>query len=138
MRRVQTEEKEVRTIIARDFSASLINNTKWRELANTVAGIPLAYRVKWVDVAEPRMLGSFRTATDRYFDSSDFGPFLTLSIEWLDIGGKARPAHDSRWQAETDDWMAAVAERLRGIQVPFQQEGDFLRVTGHVRKHAGA
>jgi hypothetical protein len=126
---MEPEEREVHAIIARDFSASVMNNTKWRELANALKGLPLAYRIKWVDVAEPKPLGGIWSATDRHFDTVDFGPFLTLSIEWLDIIPNVQ-GHDhvSAERAQED-----VEVRLRAVSIPFHREGNSIRVTGHVR-----
>lgn len=135
-RKAQAEGKEVRGVIDREFSVSLMNNTKWSELANALAGLPLGYRIKWVDVAEPKPLGGFWAATDRHFDSS-FGPFLTLSIEWLDINPKVSIFQGTLLEPKTEDLTEDVEARLRAVQVPFHREGVYIRVTGHIRHSNG-
>ena len=46
--RIQAREKVSRAI-TRDFAASCLNTTKWRELAQVLAGLAVTYKVKFVD-----------------------------------------------------------------------------------------
>jgi hypothetical protein len=116
--RQQAEERQIRALIAAEFSASLMNNTKWAELAEALRDLSLTYRCKWVDVAEPKEVSSLWSVTPKYFDSN-FGPFLKLSLEWLDIFG-----------AGTQE----LEPRLRPLNIPFHREGNHLRITGHIRR----
>ena len=43
-------EKETHAIIARDFSASRMNATKWREIIEALSDLLLNYRFQWVHV----------------------------------------------------------------------------------------
>jgi len=46
----QAADKDARAIIARDFSASRMNATKWREVISDLGDLGLRYRLRWVDV----------------------------------------------------------------------------------------
>jgi len=132
--RLGSEEAGVRAIIARDFTAGLMNNTKWAELANCLQDLPLKYRFKWVDVENAKEVQTFRSVPPRFFDSSPFGPFLTLSIEWLEIDPQVRVPRGVLQEPAIEDRTAEVAHRLTSISVPYFHDGHKLRIVGHVRK----
>lgn len=129
----QAADKDAHAIIARDFSASRMNATKWREAIDDLGDMGLRYRLRWVDVPDISLwMGlwiPFPNST--YFDSVAVGPFKTFTIEWLEID----PVHC--WAANGDvadrDQAQEIERRLQDIQVPFHWEGENIRIVGHVR-----
>lgn len=129
--KIEAREKNVLAIIQRDFSASRMNNTKWQKLNNALSDLPVAFRVKFVDVSEALPLFSFWAVMPGRFDSAEYGPFTSVSIEWLDIKPHRIPP------LELEEIHAAhehVERRLCSIHVPYFWSGDYIRVVGHVRK----
>ena len=51
--KMAAEEKDIRALLRRDFSASRMSATKWREAVETLRDLPLRYTVKFVDVDQP-------------------------------------------------------------------------------------
>jgi hypothetical protein len=73
-------EKDLRALLDREFSAGLMNNTKWNELAEALYDLWLMFTMQFVDIQETLTAGGFRAVPPRHWDST-VGPFLTLSIE---------------------------------------------------------
>jgi hypothetical protein len=132
-KKMRAEEKDIRAIINRKFSASLMNNTKWAELVNALCDLHLMFTIQFVDVEQPLQGGGFWSATPRYWDGP-FGPFLTLSIEWLDINPIRHVPQGRLLAPKRIDHTDEVEDRLQRIHVPYRKEGQHIRVTGHVRK----
>lgn len=72
------QEREIRAILARDFSARLLNDTKWRELMAWLDGLSLPCRIKFVDAPTP-LEGRLFYLNDKCYDSW-WGP---VPILWL-------------------------------------------------------
>ncbi len=125
------EEKEVRAIIARDFSASRMSNTRWRQALWSLEGIPGERRVKFVDVEEP-LAGFLRPATAPYFDGW-WGPVLILSVEWFEIEPIERVSRGMLQEPKCINHGPDVERRLQEINVPYQRVEDSIRIIGHVR-----
>jgi len=129
----QAADKDAQAIIARDFSASRMNATKWREAIDDLGDMGLRYRLRWVDVPEVSVwMGlwiPFPNST--HFDSGAVGPFKTFTIEWLEID----PFHcwATNGGVAGRDQAQEIERRLQDIQVPFQWEGQNIRIVGHVR-----
>lgn len=105
----------IKVVLARDFRASLMNNTKWRELLVRLDQLQVGYWIKFVDVAAP-MTGYLEHRTDDFYDS-DWGPLPILSVEWIEV----RPVQEA---------VLALVEQLG---VPFERMTDGVRVTAHLR-----
>ena len=125
------EEKEVRAIIARDFSASRMSNTRWNQTLWSLEDIPGKRHIKFVDVAEP-LVGNLRTATDTYFDGQ-WGPVLILSVEWLEITPIEEIGRGILQEPTRVNHGAEVERRLQEINVPYERVEDSIRIIGHVR-----
>ena len=109
------EEREVRGILKRDFSASLLNNTKWRELLEPLESWGMSYEIKFVDVAAP-MRGSLSHRTERFYDSM-WGPVPILSVEWIELH---HPGPE-------------VQALIKELNVPYEMTGGAIRVIAHLR-----
>jgi len=131
--KVQASEKEMRAILDRDFSASRMNTTKWREVAERLNDLSVCRRIKFVDVAEPFDNGRFYYITHDWFDSSR-GPFTSLSIEWLDIDPVQEIHRGLLIDPQVINHAEEVERRLQAISVLYQWEGGWIRIVGHVRK----
>ena len=125
------EEKEVRAIIARDFSASRMSNTRWQQTLWSLEDIPGKRRVKFVDVKEP-LDGWLRIATKTYFDSW-WGPVLILSVEWLEIRPIEEIGRGMLQEPTQVNHGAEVERRLQEINVTYERVEDSIRIIGHVR-----
>jgi len=121
--KTEAADKDARAIIARDFSASRMNATKWRETVEALADLHPKCRVRWVDVpaVSDWMSLWIPYPGSTYFDTSPVGPFRTFTIEWLKIDVSEQTGAD------------VVEQRLQGIGVPFTREGCHVRLTGYVR-----
>ena len=86
--KIQAQEKDTQAILQRDFSASRMNTTKWKEVAECLTDLSVSRRIRFADVAEVLEIGSFWNVTRDWFDCSSFGPFTSVSIEWLEINKK--------------------------------------------------
>ena len=130
------EEKDVRAIIARDFSASRMSNTRWRQAFWSLAGIPGVRRVKFVRSENP-LNGQLTPRTDKYLESS-WGVIPFLFIEWLEInpiedvwrGALQKPQHLNRGPE--------IERKLQAINVPYEWVDGNIRIVGYVRNDAGA
>lgn len=126
-------DKDAEAIIARDFSASRMNATKWREMVETLQDLKLRYRFRWVDVPDMSVwMGAWLPyPSSTYFDTVAVGPFRTFTIEWLEIGASHRLADKSEplGQEQTKE----VERRLQQINVPYHWEGQHIRIVGYVR-----
>ncbi|MBW3624383.1 MAG: hypothetical protein KY468_13330 [Armatimonadetes bacterium] len=138
-RKRRAEEREVRRIIERDYSASLMNNTKWHEviaLLNNLprqTDLPLRIHVKFVDV-DKALEGKPFSVTDRYFDSP-WGPVLILSIEWLEINPVAVLPRGFLLEPQRVDHSEEILKGLERIGASFTKlEDGSIRVIGHVRR----
>ena len=135
--RVDAWEKDVRAVITRDFSASRMNATKWREMIEALSDLPLLYRFQWVNV--PGVSGWMDIwiphAGSTYFDTGPAGPFRTFVIEWLEVD----PYH--QWEAKgriaEQDHSAEIERRLQEINVPYEWNENNIRIVGYVRNSAG-
>lgn len=115
---LEQQKREVKALLARDFCANLMNNTKWRELLAGLDRINADYWVKFVDVAAP-MAGHLEHRTDDFHDST-WGPLPILSVEWIEV----RP------------YQEAILALVKHLRVPFDRTTHGIRVTAHVRNGA--
>ncbi|GHA76804.1 DUF6678 family protein [Cognatilysobacter bugurensis] len=109
------EEREVRAVLKREFSASLLNNTKWRELLQPLEAWGVTYDIKFVDVGAP-VRGSLSHRTDRFYDSR-WGPVPILSVEWIQL-------HDPE---------PKVQHLVEALKLPYVATGGAWRVVAHLR-----
>lgn len=126
------EEKNLRALIARNYSACVMNNTKWNELAEALYDLGLVFTIQFVDMEEPVGGGGFWSPHPRYWDGP-FGPFLTLAIEWLEIDPIRYEQQGHLLSPQRIDCGAAVEARLQQIHVPYHREGERFRITGYIR-----
>ncbi|HEY3333401.1 MAG TPA: DUF6678 family protein [Capsulimonadaceae bacterium] len=131
---VLADEKRTRAIIARAFSSSQMNTTKWRELADSLSGLAVKRWVKFVDVDYVQPVGEFWYSHKDWFDCGAFGPFSSVSIEYLEIA-RTEIQHRGALLAPVNvDHTDEIAKRLGAKAIPFEVYPDRIRVTGHVRK----
>ena len=132
-RHLGTPEKETHAVITRDFSASRMNATKWREMIEALYDLPLYYRFQWVHVpgVSDWMNIWIPYPGSTYFDTGPAGPFKTFAIEWLEIDAR------HQWGADEgvteQDSSAEIERRLQAIQVPYEWVEGNLRIVGYVR-----
>lgn len=62
--KMAAEEKNIRALVRRDFSASRMSVSKWHKALDALHGLPLRYHVKFVDMDEP-LEGGLSAATDK-------------------------------------------------------------------------
>ncbi len=129
------EEKEVRAIIARDFSARRMSSTRWQEAIDSLQDVPYDKgRVKFVDVGEP-LDGFLTPATETYFDSN-WGPVLILSVEWLEIDPVQEVSQGLLLKPQRIDHSGEIKRRLQVINVPYEWVDGYIRIVGYVRDGA--
>ena|GEM_PF-1086949 len=131
--RARASDKDTHAIIARDFSASRMNATKWREAIDDLGDMGLRYRLRWVDVpAISVWMGLWIPFSDsEYFDSAEVGPFSTFSIEWLEVDIYHQcGAYGS---IVKQDSSTEIERRLQAIQVPYEWVDGYIRIVGYVR-----
>ena len=119
-------------LLASDFSASRMSSTKWREAIAALIVIPVNIAVKFVDA--PEMLNiRFQPwpVGDGYVDSGN-GHIFLLSIEWLDILPVEEVREGVAMQRKQVSHSVAVESRLQKINVPYQWEGENIRIVGHL------
>ena len=133
--RVEAHDKDTHAIIAREYSASRMNATKWREAIDDLGGMGLRYRLRWVDVpALSVWMGLWIPYSDStYFDSAAVGPFKTFSIEWLEIDPNVEVRHSKLLAPERTDHSAEIERRLQAIHVPYEWVDGNIRIVGYVR-----
>jgi hypothetical protein len=134
--RIQAPEKDTRAILARDFSASRMNTTKWKEVAECFAGLSVECRLKFVDMDKNFERGRFWYVSGDWLDSGSLGPFTANSIEWFEIDPVEEIQDGLLLQPRRIDHTAELETRLQSASIPYQWENDLIRIVGHVRKSA--
>ena len=135
---VISAEKNIRAVIAHDFSASRMNATKWREMIEVLSDLPLFYRFLWVHVPGVSEWGNvwIPYTGSTYFDTH-MGPFRTFAIEWLEIDHITEITRGLLLDPERVDHSAEIESRLKAINVPYEWVEDNIRVIGYVRNSVG-
>jgi hypothetical protein len=85
--------KDLWEIIERDFSGSLMNNTKWTEALRALWELGLRYRVKLITKDSASSWGLLAVGEESrlpfgYVEGCGYSPIQVLEIEWL--GGEGR------------------------------------------------
>lgn len=137
-RNLGEELERDRRAAARDYSASLMSNAKWRVLLAAVADIGVhQIVVKFVDVDnEIRMAVPLVNAAQAFADSVNFGPFPFVGIEWIEFPAIARFSRaDGVPAKEIEQNISVVRSAIvqTGKQFPLVDTSRGLRVIGHVR-----
>ena len=131
--RIQAQEKDTRAILARDFSASRMNTTKWKEVAACFADLSVQCRLKFVDVDKEFERGRFWYITGDWLDGS-LGPFTANSIEWFEIDPVEEIRDGLLLKPRRIDHTAEVETQLQSASIPYHWENGLIRIIGHVRK----
>ena len=108
--------------------ASLMNATKWREVATHLQRIEqgrLAVSVKYLLEEEASGYAQLDWEWVKLGDTS--------IIEWLDIDPVIRTVRGRLVPDKAEDFSDAVELALRTVGAPFSVEGRCLRIWGHVR-----
>ena len=116
-----------RALIETDFSASLMNDTKWERLLAGIDSIPMHphFRVKVIDGPEP---------TDSWERSWPYHlPTPYLCIEWLDLSPLIRRQRGQLVADEITDRSPELERAIRAAGVQFTREGHAFRIWGHLR-----
>ena len=131
--RINAWGKDVRAVIAREFSASRMNATKWREMAEALSDMCLSYRFEWVhDPGVSEWMDIWIPYPgSTYFDTGLAGPFRTFMIEWLEID--ARHQWGEKGAVVEQDSSAEIERRLQEINVPYEWVEGNIRIIGYVR-----
>ena len=129
------QREKVRAILERDFSYSLMNDTKWMEAFDVLHTLRVRVRTKRVDNPEPDRWtlpsgGTHSWLPKPYVDESH--PFRVMNIEWLEIEPFERTEIDgAEMQA---DRTAALEEQLQAVNIPYTWHEGVVRIVGHQRK----
>ncbi len=132
-RQTQAADKDAHAIIARGFSASRMNATKWREVVEAIGEDSNRYR--WVDVPE---VSDWLNAwvpylNSTYFDTAAVGPFKTFTIEWMEIDPVEEVKNGLLLKPQRINRAEVIEQRLQEINVPYEWVGRYIRIAGHVR-----
>jgi hypothetical protein len=125
----------VRAILERDFSYSLMNNTRWMEVFDLLHDLRVRTRIKRIFDIEPGPWtwpsgGTNSWLPAPYVDESH--PFRVVEIEWLEIEPFARI--ETEGAKMPVDHTQALAERLQACHVPFTWHDGVIRIVGHQRR----
>ena len=129
---LEQEEKKIRAILARDFSAHLLNNTKWREIITSLEELPVNYRIKFIDVETP-LNGYLSHRTEEFYDSN-WGLIPILSVEWMEVRTVETRALGLMVPPDCINHGPEVERRLKCLNIPYQLSDGCIRITGHLRR----
>jgi hypothetical protein len=134
------ELKREKRHVRRELSGSLMSNTKWRVVFETLKAPSLAVKqiiVKFIDVDSPKCMEMpWTSAPYPYLNSLSFGPFPIVGIEWVEIPTEAIFEIDGGIPAKRfpqDTIAVRRALEATGKQLPLTDTGTGLRITGHAR-----
>ncbi len=144
--RLQNAEKrhqeylnKLRIIIEQECDGSRMSNTKWKKMLSALHGLPIKYRVKFLDTEKVTNWGwltwvlarNAETGAGVPYIEGSFSPDVVLAVEWLEID----PNADYRGKyAVATDYRAVIEQQLQALNVPYTMESSLIRVIGHVRK----
>jgi hypothetical protein len=116
--------KKLRKLIAREFSASLMNDTKWNKVLSHLQPLPIRFRAKFITEDEVSTWGRMVECHANYIElltsCARGGPSLVLELEYLEI--------------DAQEHLADVETLLNSLRLPHSRHGDFIRIVGHVRQ----
>jgi hypothetical protein len=117
-----------------------MSNTKWRDVFSALADEKLAIRQVIVKFAgnddQKAMSLPSLDAPHAFVDSSAFGPFPLISIEWVEIPATAVFPRRNNLPAEKLPQNVAAAKSALlaiGKQFVLEEAAGSLRIIGHVR-----
>jgi hypothetical protein len=130
------------------IKASLMSDSKWRKLISALDRPDLILEqaiVKFVDGSEEHIIQmpkrAFLHSPHAYFDSSEFGPILFRTIEWLELPNSATYANrapDGIGRVPSSNVAQSVdqAERILSMlgRFPLVRTERGLRIQAHVRQ----
>jgi len=122
------DELRFRHYLERKNLASLMNDTKWRELIaaiQSIDGYPPRFRVKCVRDREPD--------ADRWDLSFPFHVPRFREIEWLEFDPLVQTRSGAITSGPGEDFGQRIESRLAHANVPFQRVGNAIRVVGYAR-----
>src|SRR5262245_60933819 len=87
IRQIRAHERHIRKLAQEQFKASLMNNTKWRELVEAVQDLAIgSYRVKFIDDEEIWSPSWILSPSPTYIEGEGgIGPEIFVAIEWLEV-----------------------------------------------------
>ena len=132
--KILSQEKDTHAIIRREFSASRMNTTKWREVAGALGGLGIFCRIKFVDQPKVFDLPNFWHVTGDWLDCGTLGPFTSVSIEWLEIDPMETISRGLLLEPSLVDHLQEIERRLQEASIPYHLEAGRLFIIGHVRK----
>jgi hypothetical protein len=124
--------------VQRNYSASLMSDSKWRALFEAVAASGIEIRgmiVKFVGVGEEKFIAgvSFQAPLP-FIDTLEFGPVPLIAIEWLEFPKAIiDPCKKATLSFEQDIAAIRAVLEATGKQFPFENLDCGLRVIGHLR-----
>jgi hypothetical protein len=132
--------RKLRSIISREFTSSMMNDTKWMEMLGALYELKLRYRLKLVTSESSTDWGFLVGGKGQDYPPHPFvegcglSPVVTLEIEWLEI----EPFERIQRGALVDDLkinrLEEVEERLTLLSIPYSLRNGVIRVTGHIRR----
>ena len=124
-------DKRVLAHLQREGMVSLMNDTKWRELATRLEAVArgeLPVRVKFVLDEAPF---GFAPQDWDWFKRGD-----AEVVEWIEIDPIVATFRGRRVPDHLEDFTAEVVDALRSVGVPYSSEGRGFTVWAHVRPGA--
>jgi hypothetical protein len=130
---IWTASKEkIYALLAEEFRVSLMNETKWTEVAGLLRRLGIGGRVKLITEDESRGYVPCADMPDSFLDVGL--PISWLAVEWMDIWTVREVHRGALLAPHRLDQSGLLEEGLRVIGVPFTREGEDYRVWGHVRR----
>ncbi len=115
--------QSLRKLIGREFSVSLMNDTKWNKVLSQLRILPVTLRAKLITEGEVSTWGRVVVPHANYIElltaCPQGGPYLVLELEYLEI--------------DAQEHSAEVETILDSLRVPHLRKGEFIRIIGHVR-----
>jgi hypothetical protein len=137
--RPETYRQKLWEIVERDFSVSLMNDTKWTEAVRLLREMGLRCRVKLITRDAPSPLSMLAVGRESrlplgYVEGCGYSPFRTLEIEWLDIDPVSGFRPGQPYAVKPSDHSEELEGRLRSLGVAFTRDGPVIRIWGHIRR----
>ena len=126
----EQEEDDLRFFryVQRENLASLMNNTKWREVIAAIQAVERyrpRFRVKCVRDGEP--------APDSWDGSFPFHVPTFRHIEWLEFDPVVRTRRGAIVPDLTEDFGTPIEAALATASIPFERVGSAIRIVGYFR-----
>jgi len=127
---------QLRSLIARECAASLMNDAKWNRALSELRTSPTRFRIKLLTQPD---VSSWDTlvpdSPKNYVELPTLGgPVLCLEVEWLEIDPLERRKVGRLVRDRVIDHSPTLEQTLAALRLPYSKEESMLRIWGHLRK----